>query len=126
LYAVWRNGARIDAAALLLERIVRLPLVGLRLRVLYAPRGPLLDWRDAPLRRTVLADLADLARRRAAIFVKIDPDLPLGYGQPGQPGACDDPTGLAVAAELPVAGWRFSDEQIQFRNTAAWTTCWPV
>lgn len=118
LYAVWQDAERISAATLLLERVVRLPLVGLPLRVLYAPRGPLLDWGDETLRRNVIADLAELARRRGAIFVKIDPDLPLGFGRPGEPDACDDPVGMTAAAELPRSGWRFSGEQIQFRNTA--------
>jgi lipid II:glycine glycyltransferase (peptidoglycan interpeptide bridge formation enzyme) len=116
LYCVWENGAETQAAALLLERSASL-LPGINLRVLYAPRGPLLDWSDAAVRRQVLADLTDLVRRRGAIFVKIDPDAPLGTGIPGSPEACDDPTGQALLADLNRSGWRFSDEQIQFRNT---------
>ncbi|MBN1145960.1 MAG: peptidoglycan bridge formation glycyltransferase FemA/FemB family protein [Anaerolineales bacterium] len=108
----WRDEAgNVRAAALVLQRSTA------GLRVLYAPKGPLLDWADAPLRRQALSDLGALARRQGAIFVKIDPDVPLGYGEQGQPGAHDDPLGGSVVADLRAAGWRFSDEQIQFRNT---------
>ncbi len=115
---VWRDDqGRVAAAAMLLQR--RIPLRGLaaQLSVLYVPKGPLLDWSDAALRRQVLLDLATLARRRGAIFVKIDPDVWLGRGVPGQADDQPDPTGLAVAGELQRLGWHASDEQIQFRNT---------
>ena len=57
---------------------------GLRvLRVLYVPKGPLLDWQNAPLRAQVLDELQALARRERAIFVKIDPDVVVSAGAPG-------------------------------------------
>jgi lipid II:glycine glycyltransferase (peptidoglycan interpeptide bridge formation enzyme) len=118
MYAVWLADGRPAAAALLLERAARLPFPGPGLRVLYAPRGPLLDWADAPVRDRVLADLAGLARRRKAIFVKIDPNAPVGVGRPGEEDACDFPAGLELVETLRRTGWRSSSEQIQFRNTA--------
>lgn len=112
-----RPGLTIVAAALVLQRTV--PILGLsaRLRVLYISKGPMLDWRDAMLRHRVLDDLHDLARQRSAIFIKIDPDVHLGTGVPGQPGAREDSLGQAIMAELEVRGWRYSDSQVQFRNT---------
>ena len=86
-----------------------------RLRVLYIPKGPLLDWTNAPLRERVLSDLEALARREGAIELKLDPDLPAAFGPPGavQP----HPPGEEVQAELRRRGWVPSREQIQFRNT---------
>jgi peptidoglycan pentaglycine glycine transferase (the first glycine) len=105
------------AAALLLQRTIPIRGFAARLCVLYIPKGPLLDWNNAVLRRCVLGDLALLARQRGAIFIKIDPDVFLGFGIPGQPDALENPTGQAVVAELQATGWRLSAEQIQFRNT---------
>jgi peptidoglycan pentaglycine glycine transferase (the first glycine) len=114
----WRSAqGAVRAAALVLERSQRLPGTGLAMRVLYVPKGPLLDWGDAGLRRQVLADLADEVRRRGGVFIKLDADVRLGYGVPGEPGASEDATGAAVAADLKSHGWRLSQEQIQFRNT---------
>jgi lipid II:glycine glycyltransferase (peptidoglycan interpeptide bridge formation enzyme) len=105
------------ATALILQRTLPIGGFAARLRVLYVPKGPILDWANAPLRIKVLDDLQALARQHEAIFIKIDPDVCLGEGVPGQPGSQEDPIGLEVTAHLKERGWRFSDEQIQFRNT---------
>lgn len=118
LQYVWQDkDARLVAAAQILQRTIAIGGFAARLRVLYVPKGPLLDWEDAALRQQVLADLAHIAKQRGAIFIKIDPDVFLGRGLPGQPGADNDPVGQDVVANLLSAGWHFSDEQIQFRNT---------
>jgi len=112
------HSERVCAAALALYR--RTPIRGLaaaNLGVMYVPKGPLLDWSDRRLRWQVLEDLRALARQQGAIFIKIDPDVPLGAGVPGEPGASDDPLGKQVVSEIQARGWRFSGEQIQFRNT---------
>jgi peptidoglycan pentaglycine glycine transferase (the first glycine) len=119
-YLLWHDTAANDeavAAALVLERSLAIPGVGRLLRVLYVPKGPLLDWANVSLRRQVIAELVVFARRRGAIFIKIDPDVVLGLGIPGQPSALDQPLGSAIQAELVTGGWRFSQDQIQFRNT---------
>jgi peptidoglycan pentaglycine glycine transferase (the first glycine) len=103
------------AAALVLRRTVN--SLGFPQHVYYAPKGPLLDWRDQILRKQVLSDLASLARRQRAIFIKIDPDVSLGTGILGEEGATDDSIGQAVLFDLQQIGWRQSSEQIQFRNT---------
>jgi lipid II:glycine glycyltransferase (peptidoglycan interpeptide bridge formation enzyme) len=94
---VWGDGS---AAAQVLTREAG------GLRVMYAPKGPLLDWGDEALRARVLSDLESLARRDRAIFIKIDPDLPAS------------PLGEENIEEvLKLRGWGFSSDQIQFRNT---------
>jgi lipid II:glycine glycyltransferase (peptidoglycan interpeptide bridge formation enzyme) len=85
---------------------------------MYLPKGPLLrDWGDEKLRQLVLSDLIKLARRKGAIFLKMDPDIPLGSGIPGTPEGQENPLGAAILDELTARGFSYSDEQIQFRNT---------
>ncbi|MBN2146770.1 MAG: peptidoglycan bridge formation glycyltransferase FemA/FemB family protein [Anaerolineales bacterium] len=121
LYVTWESPtpgkSTLLAAALVMQRT--LPVVGFaaRMRVLYVPKGPLLDWDDASLRRMVLNDLQKLARRQGGIFIKIDPDVLLGVGIPGSDSAQENPSGQQVAADLTARQWRYSEEQIQFRNT---------
>lgn len=117
-YKVWREGEQVVAAALTLQRSLRLSPVGPKLNMFYVPKGPLLaDWSDADLRGRVLDDLSDLARQQGAFFLKIDPDVPQGRGVSGEEGAEEYPVGEAVLADLRARGWRFSHEQVQFRNT---------
>lgn len=115
---LWRDGGgQVVAAALVLQRWVIRSGFALPLSVMYSPRGPLLDWSDEHLVHLVLDDLQKFAKGQKAIFIKIDPDLPVGFGIPGEPDSSEHPVGLAVQQEIEARGWRFSDEQIQFRNT---------
>jgi len=98
------------AAAMLLKRKApRLPF-----SILYAPKGPLLDYNDPALRRVALAQLEQIARREKAIFVKIDPDVALSWGLEDERRS---PIGAKFVSELKERGWRFSSDQVQFRNT---------
>jgi peptidoglycan pentaglycine glycine transferase (the first glycine) len=103
---VWKEG---QAAAQVLTRAAR------GLRVMYIPKGPLLDWDNDSLRVQVLDDLQSLARRERAILIKIDPDLPIGTGllENNQP----NPSGISVTSDLGLRTWRLSADQIQFKNT---------
>lgn len=116
---VWRLAVeeRPSAAAMVLERTISPGGFASRLRVLYIPKGPNLDWGNASLRQRVLSDLQVFAKRQAAIFVKIDPDVKLGVGIPGAVDAKEESCGQAVQSELEAQGWLFSQDQIQFRNT---------
>lgn len=115
---VWTDGrGRVQAAALLLRRRLTVGGFARKISLLYVPRGPNLDWTDLNLARRVLADLAAYARRQGDIFIKIDPDVPLGTGIPGRAEAQEDSTGHAFREELLRQHWRFSREQIQYPNT---------
>jgi len=116
---IWRDSqGQIRAAALVLERDFSLRGLRFPWKVMYIPKGPLLlDWTDRSLRKQVLDDLGRLGWQRGAIFVKIDPDVRLGSGVPGTGEAIEDPVGQEVFSDLKRAGWRFSPEQVQFRNT---------
>jgi peptidoglycan pentaglycine glycine transferase (the first glycine) len=115
---VWQDASgKPVAAAMVLKR--SLPVAGFakKMCVLYIPKGPLMDWSDAALRLRVLEDFHTLAKRQGAIFIKIDPDVVLGTGVPGAGDAVEIEGGRAVRSELDTHGWRFSQDQIQFRNT---------
>ena len=62
----------LQAGALLLER--RIP--HLRRGLLYAPRGPILDWSNTDLLARLVAEIRTVARQRAAVALKIDPCVP--------------------------------------------------
>ncbi len=106
-----------QAAALALERAISLGGFAARLKVMYIPKGPLLDWENQALRRQVMDDLKNLGRQQGVIFIKIDPNVLLGHGYTGQLGCSQDPLGGAVIQELKAKGWNVSSDQIQFRNT---------
>ena len=108
---LWQeNGQTLAAASVLQRKMPRLPL-----SLLYAPKGPLLDWTNTHLVEQVLADLEALARHRRAICIKIDPDV---YYPDRAPVFSPRPAyAPATANLLGQRGWRYSDEQIQFCNT---------
>ncbi|MBI3763712.1 MAG: peptidoglycan bridge formation glycyltransferase FemA/FemB family protein [Chloroflexi bacterium] len=115
---IWERDGQTVAAASVLRRAVPASSFLLPSSILYISKGPLLDWRNAELRREVLSGIETLARRERAIFVKIDPDVGLGTGIPQTESDRPDPLGAQLTAELARRGWRPSTEQIQFRNTA--------
>lgn len=103
------------AAAQVLEREVRAG--PFRAKVFYVPKGPLLSWTDESLRSAILGELEALARDSHAIQLKIDPDVAEGWGLPGNPEATSEPLAAVLRATLGARGWRYSPEQVQFRNT---------
>jgi peptidoglycan pentaglycine glycine transferase (the first glycine) len=86
-------------------------------KVSYVPKGPALDYGSRELANAVLEALKRHAREQHVIFLKIDPDVVIGYGVPGEAGAYDEPLGAQISAGWEKAGLRFSREQIQFRNS---------
>ncbi len=105
------------AACLILKRTIPIRGLSARLSVLYAPKGPLLNWADESLRARVLDDLQTFAKKQGAIFLKIDPDVVLGTGVPGAQDALEESGGADLQAELTRRGWGHSADQIQFRNS---------
>ncbi len=100
-----RSGQIVAAFQLLLRR----PVANAPLHVAYVPKGPLVDWSEAARAEAVLALVEAHARRRGALFVKVDPDV--------------DESGEAGKLLLHTffrRGWRYSREQVQYKNTG-WT-----
>ena len=114
---IWDDPAgQAKAAAMLLLREVRL-LPGIKIKVLYCPKGPVLDWDDLESVSQVLRELEVYTREQKAVFLKIDPDVLLGTGIPGTESEKPNAPGLAVETLLQNREWRFSQDQIQFRNS---------
>ncbi len=131
IYLIWdgegkmkeeRNGLSsfvfpVQAACLVLKRQILSRGFAARLSILYAPKGPLLNWNDEALRTRVLNDLQSFAKQQSAIFLKIDPDIALGRGVPNSEGDVTENSGQAARSELTRKGWVYSSDQIQFQNT---------
>jgi peptidoglycan pentaglycine glycine transferase (the first glycine) len=111
IYRQWNAGSQ--AACMILQRTISLGQFATPLRVLYAPKGPLLDWSDNSMYGQVLDDLQDLARVQGAIFIKIDPDIQAGTASDNRV----EPLGEQIARDLKQRGWVYSQDQIQFQNT---------
>lgn len=117
-YLIWKqDSGKVVAACLVLKKGIPILSGMTGTIVLYAPRGPLLDWNDNNLQRAVISDLQAFTRKNKGIYLKIDPDLKIGDGLPGSSDFLPDPTGKAVENTLLDGHWRFSGEQVQFRNT---------
>jgi peptidoglycan pentaglycine glycine transferase (the first glycine) len=85
----------------------RQPLPVVPLRIAYLPKGPVLNWEDEEMAAAVLAQIESICRKERYLFVKIDPDV-----------VENDLAGRRLLALLRQRGWRYSPEQIQFKNTA--------
>jgi lipid II:glycine glycyltransferase (peptidoglycan interpeptide bridge formation enzyme) len=117
-HKIWGDPENPDAAAQILHRTVKLTPLGPIFRIMYIPKGPMLrDWADETIRTRVLDDLIDLARQAGVIFLKIDPDVYLGFAIPGTEGEVTDGIGLQVVADLSERGFQYAKEQVQFPNT---------
>ncbi len=132
-YAVWTDDGKFQiskttdnlsqitghcvAAAMILKKQILNRGFAARLSILYAPKGPLLDWKNDELRNRVLNDLQSFAKKQGAIFLKVDPDIVLGRGIPQSADDVPDNAGQAMRSELKRRGWVYSSDQIQFQNT---------
>lgn len=118
-YKKWESeDGKILAAAQILEREIRLPLINKTFKMLYVPKGPIFaDWQNNKIRKQVFSDLKTFAHERDAFFIKIDPDITLGYGLPGDENEQIIEAASEFVADLKNNDWRFSNEQVQMRNT---------
>jgi lipid II:glycine glycyltransferase (peptidoglycan interpeptide bridge formation enzyme) len=103
------------------ETVVAMASIGIRqigpLRVMYIPKGPALDYENATLCAEILDHLQRLARQKFAVWLKIDPDVVAARGIPGDSDEVIYLPGQSMIHDLKARGWRFSDDQVQFRNT---------
>ena len=115
---LWKNASgEVEAAALILKRPITLGPIPSGMSFLYVPRGPLMDWSNDELRDRVMGDLAAFGREQKALFVKVDPDIPVSFGEPGTGESRENPAGQKLLAYYKEHGWVFSPQQIQFANS---------
>ncbi len=109
-----RNGLGKDEQPIAAAQVLKRPIPYTSWGMLYVPKGPLLNYDDLPVKEQIVRDLAAFARSQRALFIKIDPDVILGF----DPAAdTPNPSGQAVKAMLQDRGWLYSAQQIQFQNT---------
>ncbi len=106
-----QDGAVIGMASIGVRSIAKL------LKVMYVSKGAALPYEDPALTAEILAHMERFARTHGAIWLKIDPDVIEGTGIPGDDDERSDDTGTAIKTMLTSRGWRFSADQVQFRNT---------
>jgi len=118
-YKTWQDiSGKVIAAAQILERTVRLPIIGTQMKMLYIPKGPILsDWEDTKLRLRVLSDLKTFAEEQGAFFIKVDPDVSFAHGLPGEESEQLFKESKSFVDQLKKQGWRYSNEQVQMPNT---------
>lgn len=102
--------------------IVGMASVGVRsvaklLKVMYISKGAALPYDDSALTSEILRHLEKFARSQGAVWLKLDPDVIEATGIPGDEDDQPDATGTAIKTLLNARGWRFSADQVQFRNT---------
>jgi len=118
-YKSWRDEmGQVIALAQILERQISLPILGRKLKMLYVPKGPILsDWTDEGLRAQIIEDLKTFGAEQGAFLIKIDPDLALAHGLPGEENEKFFATSKEFVGQLQKSGWRYSKEQVQMPNT---------
>ncbi|MDE2637825.1 MAG: peptidoglycan bridge formation glycyltransferase FemA/FemB family protein [Chloroflexota bacterium] len=105
-----RNGQVAAMASLLTRRIGPL-------RVMYVSKGPALDYADVKLAEEVFSELETRASKLGVVWLKIDPDVIAATGLPNTAEEDIQIAGRDMAGLLRRRSWRFSDSQVQFRNT---------
>ncbi|MAT43237.1 MAG: hypothetical protein CL609_12930 [Anaerolineaceae bacterium] len=115
---VWEDENKaLAACALILEKRIRIGGFTLPYSILYAPKGPLMDWSNKELMNQVFNDLEKLVIKKKSIFLKIDPDVQVGRIAPQEEELKIDSQGEEIINILQNRNWQFSSDQIQFRNT---------
>lgn len=87
------------------------------LQLMYAPKGFVTHFDQPDTVEAILATLEGYARRRPTVWLKLDPDLVQATGQPHTDEDTPNADGTRFCEVLHGRGWRFSDDQVQFRNT---------
>ncbi len=102
---------------MVLTQVIKFKGIHTPFRVMYLPRGPLLDWRDKNLVTEILDDLKAEAREKRAVWLKIDPEAVIGFGPGGMPAADDDRSSPWLPEMLRQSQWVYSSSQVQFKNS---------
>ncbi len=113
-YLVWEDlQGQIGAAVCIHQK--KVPIIDhfSKATLLYAPRGPIMDWSNLDLVNQVIIELEQFAKAEGAIFLKIDPDLTIEQHEERK----TSPSGRSLKEYLSSRQWIFSQDQLQFRNT---------
>jgi len=116
-HKTWQDeDGNIEAVALILKREQVIHPFGISVKILYVPKGPLLDW-NSSLRKKVFQDLQDYAHQEGAVYIKIDPEIITARGQLDPADREAYQSAQEIIDEATSQGWVLSKQQIQFKNT---------
>ena len=117
-FMVWKDEHdHYQAAAMILIRTATFLRGLLKIDICYIPRGPLFMNLNRSISQVVLDDLQAYAKQHKAVFIKLDAEVITHSGMPGEVDEKPDEQGIAFLDLLQNKGWKFSSDQIQFRNT---------
>ena len=116
-YSWYDNTGECVAASLILKKTVRFLRILPSMNLLYAPRGPLIDWANSRIALSVLDELEYILKEEQGFLLKIDPEIITNFGILGSDDALVEEKGTALREELKKRNWVFSSDQIQFQNT---------
>jgi lipid II:glycine glycyltransferase (peptidoglycan interpeptide bridge formation enzyme) len=111
LRLAFERDGRIVAMASLLTRSMG------PLKVMYLSKGPALDYADVNLAQHVFSELERRMDGFGNVWLKADPDVIAATGLPNTDEERIHKEGRDITGTLRGRGWRFSDSQVQFRNT---------
>jgi peptidoglycan pentaglycine glycine transferase (the first glycine) len=110
------SSGKLEAAALILSREQQLSKFGPNIKILYSPLGPLLDWKNFEIISDTFDYLINYSREQKAAYIKVDPQVTISKGVDN-----NNSDRLNKISEIPdfleKSGWKFSKQQIQFKNT---------
>lgn len=116
---IWKDPTgKTEAAALVLSKEIKLPIIQKKFITIYVPQGPLLDWSKEDLREKVLDDILEYAKIKGAFSIKIDPEIVYWIGEVVDIKTQKYQSAQKIRTDLVKNGWVFSTQQVQFRNTA--------
>ena len=114
-YVLWFSEQdEIIGGVSILEKATRIPVLGLSLRILYAPRGPIMDWSKPDQVGEILKDLTAYAKELHAVYLKMDPEVFYDIDGAEQLAPI---LGGEISLLLKSQKWHYAKEQIQFKNT---------
>jgi peptidoglycan pentaglycine glycine transferase (the first glycine) len=118
-HLIWKDSTgKIKAAANVLSKELKLPIIQKKFVTIYIPQGPLFDWSKEDLREEVLDDILEYANEKGAFSVKIDPEIVYWIGEEVDTKNQKYQSAQKIWTDLGKNGWVFSPQQVQFKNTA--------
>jgi len=114
---ILNSDGTVTAAAQLLIRSWRPLPLGPSIQIGYVPRGPLADWHDPEIRVRMLTEVEKVARKDKLVFVKIDPEIRVNLATSSPQDQNQASTAEAIVNLLTQRKWKYSPEQVQFKNT---------
>ena len=115
-FLMWKDEEKtLLGGASVLCKTSYVPLLKIPIRIMYVPRGPVLNWENAETAKIILKDLTVFAKEEGATYIKIDPEV--FYKIEGPQEFVVATVGDEINQLFTSLDWKYAKEQIQFKNT---------